>query len=227
MPQYEIVRRFLKCCICFSYEFSCISNISNHYHEQADTCIVLHSLDVTKRNPFTDLVVYCCDTDVLLLLLYYCDELRGSTIFLTTNRDICFRTLHSHLGPELCTSLLGFHALTGCDQTSKVAGFYQKMCWKVSVDVSRHVSLVFRSVGQCEISDEIKARLEDFVLDLYCKDRPSDVNTLGSLRWYLFSRYVILAFLLNLGTIHLWCPSGRGWGLKYFFRSSGHFMWTS
>ena len=132
-----------------SYEFTCISNISdidprltNHCHEQADTCIVLHSLDVTKRNPFTDLVVYCCDTDVLLLLLYYCDELRGSTIFLTTNRDICFRTLHSHLGPELCTSLLGFHALTGCDQTSKVAGFYQKMCWKVSVDVSRHVSLV-------------------------------------------------------------------------------------
>ena len=47
-----------------SYEFTCISNISdidvrlkNHCHEQADTCIVLHSLYVTKHNPFTDLVV--------------------------------------------------------------------------------------------------------------------------------------------------------------------------
>ena len=71
------------------------------------------------------------------------------------------------------------------------------------MDVSQDVSLEFRSVGQCEISDEIKAGLEEFVVNLYCKDRPSDMNKLGSLRCYFFSRYVILAFLLNLGTIHL------------------------
>ena len=118
-----------------SYEFTCISNISdidvrlkNHCHEQADTCIVLHSLYVTKHNPFTDLVVYCCDTDVLLLLLYHFNELCESTIFRTANCDIRFRTLHGNLGPELCTSLLGFHALTGIDQTRKVTGFYKKMC---------------------------------------------------------------------------------------------------
>ena len=70
-------------------------------------------------------------------------------------------------------------------------------------DASPDISSAFRSVGQFEISDEIKAELEEFVLNIYCKDRPSDVNTLGSLCWYLFSRYVILAFLLNLGTIHL------------------------
>ena len=41
-----------------------------------------------------------------------------------------------------------------------------------------------------------------FVLNLYLKDRPSDVNTLGSLRWYLFSKYLMLAFLLKMGTLH-------------------------
>ena len=70
------------------------------------------------------------------------------------------------------------------------------------MDASPDVSSAFRSVGQCEISDEIKAELEEFVLNLYCKDRPSDVNTLGSLCWYLFSSFlslfVILAFFLNL-----------------------------
>ena len=71
------------------------------------------------------------------------------------------------------------------------------------MDASPDVSSAFGYVGQLEISDEIKAGLEESVLNLYCKDRPSDVNTLGSLRWDLFSRYVILAFLLNLGTIHL------------------------
>ena len=163
----------------------------------------MNSLDVTKRNHFTDLVRYCCDTDVLLLLIYYFDGLCSSTIFHTTNRDIHFRTLHSRLGPELCISLLGFHALTECDQTGKYTGFTKKTCWKVLVDASPDVSSAFRSVGQGEISDEIKAELEKFVLDLYCKDRPFDVNTLGTLRWYIFSRYVILAFLLNLGTLHL------------------------
>ena len=75
-------------------------------------CIVLHSLDVTKRNPFSGLAVCCCDTDVLLLLLYCFDKLCSGTIFRTTNRDIRLRTLQNHFGPELCTSLLGFHALT-------------------------------------------------------------------------------------------------------------------
>ena len=63
-------------------------NLKGHCHEEADTCIVLHSLDVAKRNPFSDLVVYCCDTDVLLLLLHYFDNLCSSTVFRTTNRDI-------------------------------------------------------------------------------------------------------------------------------------------
>ena len=129
MKLYDV---FQNVAFAVSYEFTYISNISDidarlkDCHEEADTCIVLHSLDVTKRNPFTDLVVYCCDTDVLLLLLYCFDELCSSTIFRTTNRDIRLRTLHSHLGPELCTSLLGFHALTGCDQTGKFAEFTKK-----------------------------------------------------------------------------------------------------
>ena len=103
-----------------SHEFTYISNISDidarlkdHCHKEADTYIVLHSLDVTKRNPLTDLIVYCCDTDVLLVLLHCFGELCSSTIFHTANSDIRLWTLSSHLGPELCTLLLGFHVLTG------------------------------------------------------------------------------------------------------------------
>ena len=147
--------------------------------------------------------MYCCDIDVLLLLLYYFDELCSSLIFRTINRETCLRTLHSHLGSKLCTSLLGFDALTGCDQTGKFAGFTEKQCWKALVDDSPDLSSAFRSVGQCEISDEIKIGLEESLLNLYSKDRPSDVNTLGYLGWNLISRYVKLAFLLNLGTIQL------------------------
>ena len=100
-----------------SYEFTCISNISDidtrlkdHCHEEAETCFVLHLFAVTKHNPFTDLVVYCCDTDVLLLLLYCFNELCSSTIFHTTNCKIRLWTLHSHLVPSCaCHSLAFIH----------------------------------------------------------------------------------------------------------------------
>jgi len=39
----------------------------NYNQKGADTVIVLHAIDVTKRDPFTDLVVLCSDTDVLLI----------------------------------------------------------------------------------------------------------------------------------------------------------------
>ena len=43
--------------------------IKLHSHEEAETLIVLHLIDVAKRNPFCQLYVACSDTNVLLLLL--------------------------------------------------------------------------------------------------------------------------------------------------------------
>ena len=150
MKLYDV---FQNVAFAVSYEFTCIFGIPNidarlkdHCNEEADTCIVLHSLDVTKRNPFTDLVVYCCDPDVLLLLLYYFNELYSSTIFRTTNLEIRLWTLHSHLDPELRTSFLGFHALTTCDQSGKFSGFTKKTCQKVLVDASPDIYSAFRPV---------------------------------------------------------------------------------
>ena len=50
------------------------------------------------------------------------------------------------------------------------------------MDVSPDVSLEFRYVGQCEISDEIKAGLEESLSNLCCKDRPFDMDKLGFVR---------------------------------------------
>ena len=48
-----------------------MSNISDfpddlrtHSHEEADTLIILHAIDVAKENPFTKLYTSCSDTDV-------------------------------------------------------------------------------------------------------------------------------------------------------------------
>ena len=56
------------------------NNLRNYNHEEAHTGIVLHALDVSKRGPFSELVVFSSDTDVLL---HYFDKLSSSTIFKT------------------------------------------------------------------------------------------------------------------------------------------------
>ena len=53
----------------FSQDLLCYS------HEEADNGMVLHALDVSRNNLFTEMVVSCSDSDVLLLLLNYFENL--------------------------------------------------------------------------------------------------------------------------------------------------------
>ena len=68
--------------------------LSDYNHEETDTGIVLHAVDVSKRDPFTELVILCSDTDVLLILLHYFDDLCGTTVFKTINREFILRKIH-------------------------------------------------------------------------------------------------------------------------------------
>ena len=96
--------------------------------------------------------------------------------------------MYTHLGPELCSSLLSFHAMAGCDQTGRFCGYGKPSSWKVLMNASKKVSNSLRSLGEQDITDYVKNGLEKFVLDLYYKERPPEVSSLASLRWYLFSR---------------------------------------
>ena len=84
-------------------------------HEEPNTGIVLHALDVSKRDPFSELVVFCFDTDVLLILLHYFDKLSSSTTIKTINREFVLRKIYENFVPHCLKSLLGFHAISGCD----------------------------------------------------------------------------------------------------------------
>ena len=59
------------------YGNTCITNMINlnetlfdYNQEEADTGIVFRVFDVSKRDLFTNLVISCSDTDVLLILLF-------------------------------------------------------------------------------------------------------------------------------------------------------------
>ena len=76
------------------YGNTCITNMMNlketlfgYNEEEADTVIVLHALDVSERDPFIDRVLSCSDADVLLILLFYYEDLCSSCMFKTRNNE--------------------------------------------------------------------------------------------------------------------------------------------
>ena len=70
--------------------------LSNHNQEEAS--IVLHTIDVTRRNPYSDLTISYSETDVLLILLYYFDHLCSTTVFSTGEHDMPLQPLAENLG---------------------------------------------------------------------------------------------------------------------------------
>ena len=57
-----------------------ISNIRDQ-HEEADTLIILHVLDVALKDSYSDLCIFPPETDVLLMLIYYYPQLCLKTVF--------------------------------------------------------------------------------------------------------------------------------------------------
>ena len=101
-------------------------------YEGADTGIVLHATDISAHNPFTDLLIACDDTDVLLILLHYVGDLSVSTNFFTQHNTMSLGLIDEVLGRDVCEALSGFPALTGCDQTGKFYGHSKLSCWQHS-----------------------------------------------------------------------------------------------
>ena len=61
--------------------------LNGHDHEEADTLMILHAIDVAACNPFRRLIVSSPDTDVLLLLIHYYASIPSDTQFLTGSGD--------------------------------------------------------------------------------------------------------------------------------------------
>ena len=177
------------------YGTTCETNIQDldltlfdHSQEEADTSIILHAIDVTQRNSFSDLVIRCSDTDVLLILLYYFDELCSTPIFSTNEHDMPLQPLAKKLNIDLRKGLLGFHALTRSDQTGKFFSYSKLSCWKTYLASSPSTLQEFANLCIKPLDENTEKHLTEFVLQLYMKSRPKGVTTLGALRWYLFSK---------------------------------------
>ena len=137
-------------------------------HEEADPQILLHLADATNKG-YERLIFQCRDTDVLLLLLAFTQQL-SQEIWLKSGTKKKPRYIKVHkikLPQEILKGSLAFQAVTGCDTTSQFTGIGKRFSWKVF-----HL---LHKLGDDEMLKEfILSSVEQFVCRLY---EPNSAST--------------------------------------------------
>ena len=134
------------------------------YHEEADTRVVLHCIN----NSADSAVVYARDTDILVLLLAHFGKMPCKNLWLkaaTYKKPKYFpiHELHQDLPKSQIDLILAFHAITGCDSVSFIAGHLKKSAWKI---FGTHYELLC-DLGKAELTSEFIQSAEKCISLLY------------------------------------------------------------
>ena len=164
-----------------------------HLHssqEEADTRIILHSLDAVRRGA-TQLYIESPDTDVFVLAIRRYHQLCKDTYFITgvgnKKRIISLEPVVQALGKTRTSALPGFHAFSGADQTGHFAGKGKLTCWQALNRCPVEVVSAFASLGTTEkLSSDAEKKIEAFVCQLY--EPGTNLVDVGELRWRLFTK---------------------------------------
>ena len=174
----------------------------DHDQEEADTIMVLYAHYLANENPSQHVYVSSPDTDVFLLLVSNYKSFCKKTFFRTGKgegtRDIDIEAAYDKIGIPHCSALLRFHAITGCDQTAKFNRRSKGTCWKKFRQASETMLKAMQSLGETvdlPTSDVFKG-IEQYVMSLYSSNHPKNVDSLGKLRWFLFSKHQYTAEML-------------------------------
>ncbi|CAB4000504.1 Hypothetical predicted protein [Paramuricea clavata] len=138
-------------------------------HEEADTRLLLHSNHAAKTHD--TIIVKIPDTDVFLLCIAMWRTI-GKKFHVMVGTGNIFRIIDTSaisdvLGQELCSCLLGFHAVSGCDSTSVFCGKGKAKPWKIFQDNTDFVQS-FCDLGKSStLSQDLVMSLNVFVCLLY------------------------------------------------------------
>lgn len=151
-------------------------------HEEADTRMVLHAIHCN----YTSIVVSSKDTDVLALLVAHrhlmsCDHLWMMCGTKVKRKYIPIDVVLQQLPPGSESSLLAFHALTGCDSTSFISNHTKHTAFKVFIE---HHALL-QQLGKGELSAQVIANAENFICKLY---KVGNTKSVDDARYILFGK---------------------------------------
>jgi len=152
--------------------------------------MILHAALTVQQSPAAIIVVQSPDTDVLILCIAHftniaCEESWFRKGVRDLQRYIPVHTIQRSLGDRICQSLPAFHALTGCDSTSSIAGIGKKKAWKVLKQSTAHQKTLGLFGWQQYLNAMTVTSTEAFICHLYPVTRRS-TSTTDELRYLMF-----------------------------------------
>ena len=137
--------------------------------EKVDTTLLLHVKYATR--PETRIIVQSPDTDVLVLCTtrvsdISCEELWFRTGVRDRRRYVPVHLLCQKLGQKLCKALPAFHALTGCDTTSTIAGVGKRKACEVLRSSEAHQKSLGIVGMSPTLDDACRVECEKFICAL-------------------------------------------------------------
>lgn len=150
-------------------------------HEEADSKMIAHLTSIPSP---ANVVLRTADTDVFIVALGNIHKIKsGVNVFIelglaskNTIRFVDLTSLSKRLGPKLCKSLPGFHALTGCDYTPSFA-YKGKMRPLSMLEKNGDAQTAFGKLGSMEMLSEATIKsIEKFVCEMYGTKGAESVN---------------------------------------------------
>ncbi|KAG1682026.1 Sprouty-related, EVH1 domain-containing protein 2 [Nymphon striatum] len=170
-------------------------------HEEADTRIVLHAVDAVRAG-CQRLLINCRDTDVLVLLVHFCDHIAADELWMCSGtkmkpKYIPVHIVRQHLTDAICSTLPAFHAVTGCDSTSQFAGHGKKKAWQAYIKDPT----VLNQFGRAEFSERLMSNAEKYVVQMYAPGSAEmSINSLRASINFLIHGY---PYIFRLGCADL------------------------
>ncbi len=155
--------------------------------EEADGRLLVHASHAASEG-YQGTVICSEDTDVFVMSLAFQDRI-GAQLFQkcgTKNRRriVDIQRIADSVGIDVCRSLIGMHAYTGCDSVSAFAGKGKARALKLLMSNSDHQETFIELGQEWNLSQELLEKLEAFTCLLYApKASTSQVN---KLRYHLF-----------------------------------------
>lgn len=156
-------------------------------HDEADTMLIWHGIDFTESAELNaEIVIISPDTDVLVLCLYYAQDLCYETRMKTATKIFHIGKLHAALGPDRSKALLALHAISGCDTVGRFAG-KGKLTWFNGLQRTEDETIIaaLQNFGITPDLDDTDAEnIAQFVSFVYT----NKLMSLPDARWYLFTK---------------------------------------
>ena len=157
-------------------------------HEEADTRLLLHAKHASQDH--LRIVIQSPDIDVAVLCTTHFDQLNCRELWFRTGvkdklRYVAIHSISEQLGEDACSSLPGFHAITGCDSTSSFAGIGKKKAFKVLLGNTNYQEALGKLGESTEIPINILTTCEQFVCNLYTTAKKAGCKV-NDVRYWLF-----------------------------------------